>query len=289
MRLTSENGTLKAQLDQLRIQLSSEEERFKRQVELLLAENQSLCDDLMNAEAQMGENIHFFSCSFSFYSVSPLLSRVSIVLLMHDNLYLPCTGNSSPSSVSHKQATHDDYMLDDDGNELNHHDRETLLEELLQSRQQIKSLNEKLLEIKKKSKKSALDALNALEEKLIQLENELEQQHTKHEVQIVKILKATGLYEKSGYEQLKSEPFTDVISDRIVDIFRQFQDDERLKVMALKSVLVQFTHKLTETDLATLLSAGVVMVPNYDDGNDKPKQRGMGINFRSALCISPSL
>ena len=54
MRLTSENGTLKAQLDKMRAQLSSEEERFKRQVELLLAENQSLCDDLMNAEAQMG-------------------------------------------------------------------------------------------------------------------------------------------------------------------------------------------------------------------------------------------
>ena len=55
--------------------------------------------------------------------------------------------------------------------------------------------------------------------------------------------------------------------------------------MTLKSILMQYSHKLTEEDLETLLDAGVVLVPAGSTPNRKKK----GINFGAAMCISPSL
>ena len=138
----------------MRAQLSSEEERFKRQVELLLAENQSLCDDLMNAEAQMG-NAYPISTAPHTNPNSTCLSYIPLYLLlcvmltliqyhypflhtthifprtvMHDGiLYAPIVvvvvvivvvvvaGNSSPSSLARKRSNHDDLTGDGDGGE----------------------------------------------------------------------------------------------------------------------------------------------------------------------------
>jgi DNA repair exonuclease SbcCD ATPase subunit len=252
VRLTSANGTLSAQLDQLRAQLGAADERFKRQVEVLLAENQSLSDDLLNAEAQWAA---------------------------------PSGGQSSSSAAGVGAGA--GIVVGEVGEEgMEHYDRTALLAEVLKGRQQLQVLTDKLTQVKSKSRKSALETLAVMEDKMIQLENDLDDERIKHERQIVKILKATGLYEKSAYVTAPGPPKPESamdISDEIVVLFQQQQDDERVKVMALKNCLMQFTHKLNESDLETLLDAGIVLVPSW--GQEGKKK---GINFRSALCISPS-
>ena len=47
---------------------------------------------------------------------------------------------------------------------------------------------------------------------------------------------------------------------------------------------MQFSHKLADEDLNTLLDAGVVLVPSGTPGRQKK-----GVNFGAAMCISPSL
>jgi len=155
---------------------------------------------------------------------------------------------------------------------------------------------------------------------MIQLENELDGERTRFERQLVRILKAAGLYGKAGLGRrrghgghgdralLASRSSDGGDRDRndgdggdgdvdfVVELFRQQQDEERLKVMALKSVLLQFSNKLSEEDEDVLMNAGVVLGPPPSHGGGTIPRRahhtgGTGsssINFRSALCIAPS-
>ena len=107
---------------------------------------------------------------------------------------------------------------------------------------------------------------------MIQLENELDGERARFERQLLRILKAAGLHAKAGLGRRRggaggagdrallasrSKSSDDRDRDRdgdvgegdvdfVVELFRQQQDEERLKVMALKSVLLQFSSKLSE-------------------------------------------
>ena len=123
-------------------------------------------------------------------------------------------------------------------------ERSMLLAEVLKSRQQIDQLTQKLKAVQShnKARGTSLETLNALEDQLMQVEHERDHERRQHEHQIRKILKATGGYDKAYYDRLlggendenndrssREGPLVD-LSDEIVDLFRQSQDEERLKV-----------------------------------------------------------
>ena len=123
-------------------------------------------------------------------------------------------------------------------------ERSMLLSEVLKSRQQIDQLTQKLkaAQSHNKARGSSLETLNALEDQLMQVEHERDHERRQHTNQIRKILKATGGYDKAYYDRLlggendenndrssREGPLVD-LSDEIVDLFRQSQDEERLKV-----------------------------------------------------------
>ena len=132
-------------------------------------------------------------------------------------------------------------------------DRSTLLAEVLKSRQQIDQLTQKLKAAQSQSTHSksrggsALGTLHAMEDRLVQVENERDHERRQHEHQIKKILKATGGYDKAHFDRLMGgdnsnhgtheRPPVD-LSDEIVDLFRQSQDDERLKVGVLSKYIL---------------------------------------------------
>ena len=75
-------------------------------------------------------------------------------------------------------------------------------------------------------------------ERIIEIEDENDLDHFNHEQQTIKLLKAAGIYEKSGYDLRDSENNL-TYSDQWADLFRQQTDDERIKVMALKKCLIK--------------------------------------------------
>lgn len=164
-------------------------------------------------------------------------------------------------------------------------DRSNLLAEVLKSRQTIDALNHKLAQVKTKSKQATMASFSVMEDKMIELENDLEDERLRHDRQLVGILQAFGLYDRALHEQLTSDSDGN-ISEDIVELFNQRQDDERLKVMALKNVLMRFAHKLHVDELAELEDAGVILVA---EGGGARQSKTKNINFGSALCLSPSL
>ena len=99
-------------------------------------------------------------------------------------------------------------------------------------------------------------------ERIIEMEDRLEAETLRHEESVLKLLRAAGVYELSGYDPGDRET-TDKLHDEafLAELFRLHLDDERNKVMTLKSVLIQFADRLSRDDNQRLLLAGVILVP----------------------------
>ena len=100
--------------------------------------------------------------------------------------------------------------------------------------------------------------ITSMIERIIEIEDESDLEHYNHEQQTIKLLKAAGIYEKSGYDLRDSENNL-TYSDTWADLFREQTDDERIKVMVLKKCLIQFCNQLTEEENCDLLDAGIVL------------------------------
>ena len=100
--------------------------------------------------------------------------------------------------------------------------------------------------------------ITSMIERIIEIEDESDLEHYNHEQQTIKLLKAAGIYEKSGYDFRDSDNNL-TYSDAWGDLFREQTDEERIKVMALKKCLIQFSNQLTEEENCELLDAGVVL------------------------------
>ena len=100
--------------------------------------------------------------------------------------------------------------------------------------------------------------ITSMIERIIEIEDENDLDHFNHEQQTIKLLKAAGIYEKSGYDLRDSENNL-TYSDQWADLFRQQTDDERIKVMALKKCLIKFADQLDEEEKNDLLDAGIVL------------------------------
>ena len=100
--------------------------------------------------------------------------------------------------------------------------------------------------------------ITSMIERIIEIEDESDLEHYNHEQQTIKLLKAAGIYEKSGYDFRDSDNNL-TYSDSWADLFREQTDEERIKVMALKKCLIQFANQLTEDENCELLDAGVVL------------------------------
>jgi hypothetical protein len=96
-------------------------------------------------------------------------------------------------------------------------------------------------------------------ERIMELEDEGDLEQIKHEQQIIKLLKAAGVYDKSGYDPHNPQN-NDKQSELWPDLFRQQLDEERFKIMALKTCLMRFTDHLTRDDNHRLLDAGIILV-----------------------------
>jgi hypothetical protein len=96
-------------------------------------------------------------------------------------------------------------------------------------------------------------------EKMLKLENELreikefsEVEHIRHEEQIISLLKMAGLYE------LDLDP-RDQSSSYWVQLNQDAVNEERLKILALKSCLIRFSSQLNSEDNEKLLDVGITL------------------------------
>ena len=96
------------------------------------------------------------------------------------------------------------------------------------------------------------------------MEDLLEAETLRNEERVLTLLRAAGVYELSGYDP-SDRGTTDKLHDEafLADLFRLHLDDERNKVMVLKSVLIQFADRLSRDDNQRLLLAGVILVPDH--------------------------
>jgi hypothetical protein len=93
-------------------------------------------------------------------------------------------------------------------------------------------------------------------ERIIELEDGQEMELIQHEEQIVNLLKASGIYHKSGYDKNNRQNNHDLW----IDLFRVQLDDERIKIQTLKTIMMRFSDRLTKADNSVLLDAGIVLV-----------------------------
>jgi hypothetical protein len=103
---------------------------------------------------------------------------------------------------------------------------------------------------------SALEMLKfAMENRIDQLEDEKTKEVEKHELLVEGLLKAAGLHHKIDNEENDD-------SNYLVHLFMKQLDEERLKVNALKSCLMQFGSQLSGDDNKILLNSGIILIPN---------------------------
>ena len=88
-----------------------------------------------------------------------------------------------------------------------------------------------------------------LEEKVEELELDGVSERTRYENQIILLLKAVGIY----------DTHLDPRDVYWVELFRTQLDEERMKIMTLKSCLVQFSEHLSKEDNSSLLDAGIIL------------------------------
>jgi hypothetical protein len=93
-------------------------------------------------------------------------------------------------------------------------------------------------------------------ERIIELEDEQESEIMQHEDQIISLLKASGIYHKSGYDR-NNRPNN---HDLWMDLLRVQLDDERIKIRTLKTIMMRFSDRLTKADNNMLLDAGIILV-----------------------------
>jgi hypothetical protein len=99
------------------------------------------------------------------------------------------------------------------------------------------------------------DTLSA--QKLLILENELKEnkefseiEHTRHEEQIISLLKMTGLYDLN-LDPMDESYFEQLNQDAV--------EEQRHKILALKSCLFQFSGQLKKVDIEKLLNVGIIL------------------------------
>ena len=100
--------------------------------------------------------------------------------------------------------------------------------------------------------------ITSMIERIIEIEDESDLDHYNHEQQTIKILKAAGIYHKAGHN-LRDADNNLTYSDDWADLFREQADEERIKVMALKKCLIQFSGELSSEDNQDLLEAGIAL------------------------------
>lgn len=93
-------------------------------------------------------------------------------------------------------------------------------------------------------------------ERIIELEDEQELEIMRHEDQIIGLLKASGIYHKSGYDRNNRANNHDLW----MDLLRVQFDDERIKIRTLKTIMMRFSDRLTKADNNMLLDAGIILV-----------------------------
>lgn len=103
-------------------------------------------------------------------------------------------------------------------------------------------------------------------ERIIAMEDTMEVETFRHEEVVIKLLKAAGVYEKSGYDPHNNET-TEKLHDEkyLVDLFRRHLDDERQKISAMKQVLLQFSDQLGREENNQLMKVGVILTPNMSE------------------------
>ena len=101
----------------------------------------------------------------------------------------------------------------------------------------------------------------AMENRIDQLEDEKEEESSKHEEQVTALLKAAGLYD-GNYDETDDEGSRSILSNTWVDIFRKQLDEERMKINALKDCLVRLSSHLSSDDNDALRQAGIILVPH---------------------------
>ena len=103
-------------------------------------------------------------------------------------------------------------------------------------------------------------------ERIIAMEDNMEVETFRHEEVVIKLLKAAGVYEKSGYDPHNNET-TEKLHDEkfLVDLFRRHLDDERQKISAMKQVLLQFSDQLGREETNQLMKVGVILTPNMHE------------------------
>jgi hypothetical protein len=111
---------------------------------------------------------------------------------------------------------------------------------------------------------TALEMLKvAMENRIDQVEDEKMKEIEKHELLVEGLLKAAGLHQKVGNEENDS-------SNYLIHLFMKQVDEERLKVNALKSCLMQFGSQLSDDDNKVLLDSGIILIPNGISPLDSP-------------------
>ena len=150
--------------------------------------------------------------------------------------------------------------MDSTGEQSNHkHPTELLSNDSKDA--EIRSLRNQLEEAKKYQiamEEEFQKKITSMIERIIEIEDESDLDHYNHEQQTIKILKAAGIYHKAG-RNLRDADNNLTYSDDWADLFREVADEERIKVMALKKCLIQFSAELSSEDNQDLLEAGIAL------------------------------
>jgi hypothetical protein len=126
---------------------------------------------------------------------------------------------------------------------------------------EIQSLRAQLKEVKRYQiamEEEFQSKITSMIERIIEIEDESDLDHYNHEQEIIKILKAGGIYHKAG-ANLRDADNNLTYTDEWADLFREQVDEERIKVMALKKCLIKFASELSSQDNQDLLEAGIAL------------------------------
>ena len=126
---------------------------------------------------------------------------------------------------------------------------------------EIQSLRAQLKEVKRYQiamEEEFQSKITSMIERIIEIEDESDLDHYNHEQEIIKILKAGGIYHKAG-ANLRDADNNLTYSDDWADLFREQVDEERIKVMALKKCLIKYASELSSEDNQDLLEAGIAL------------------------------
>jgi hypothetical protein len=95
--------------------------------------------------------------------------------------------------------------------------------------------------------------------KVLDLEGTLGKEQQENEEQVISLLKAVGLYDPAKYDP-KNRNAVHSKGVSWAEHCRKQLDEERIRILTLKHVLMKFSGKLTRDDNQALLRAGIILV-----------------------------